>query len=72
MPGSLPHPGDRILHQLDSLKDGGAAALTRPAAHSPAPFIHATDKVGTTNPIIDEGAYRYECHRNGTKRRKLQ
>ncbi len=38
-----------------------AAAATAAAAVSSGPFIHASDKAGTGNPIIGQGEHRYQC-----------
>ena len=49
----------------DFLKKTGAAALASAAANGGrGPSVHASDKTGSSNPVIGKGEYRYECFHN--------
>jgi hypothetical protein len=51
------------MQRRDFLKQSGAVALATAAASSlSGPFVHASDKAGTKNPVIGQGDHRYECH----------
>jgi hypothetical protein len=55
------------MHRRDFLKQTGAAAVTVTTAGPSGPFVHASDKAGSKNPVIGQGGYRYECHHNWGK-----
>ena len=52
------HKGDLSMLRRNFLKQTGAAALTTTLS---APFVHASDKTDSKNPIVGEGEHRYEC-----------
>ena len=49
------------MRRREFLKQTSAAAVATAAASS-GPFVHASDKVGTKNPVIGQGEYRYQCY----------
>jgi hypothetical protein len=50
------------MRRRDFLKRTSAGALvTASLTATSGPFIHASDKAGTKNPIIGQGEYRYQC-----------
>ncbi len=48
------------MRRRDFLKQTGAAAFAVTASPS-GPFVHASDKAGSVNPVIGKGEHRYEC-----------
>jgi DNA-binding beta-propeller fold protein YncE len=49
------------MQRRDFLKQTGATALVSSLG---APFIHASDKSSSRNPVVGSGEHRYECHHN--------
>ena len=48
------------MKRRDFLKQTGTAAFAASATVS-GPFVHASDKAGSTNAVIGKGEHRYEC-----------
>ena len=48
------------MRRRDFLKQTGTAAFVAGTTGS-GPFVHASDKAGSSNPVIGKGEHRYEC-----------
>src|SRR5262245_38189782 len=49
------------MQRREFLKQSGVAGAGVVATALGGPFVHASDKAGTKNPVVGQGDHRYEC-----------